>query len=172
MRACCGDRSAATLPRAAGKLVLVPLVKEVGEPRMAYRITFGVRNLEDEWKHQLNDIIARHQGEIDTVLLQHWRAVARRAVHISSRHRGAKRTSSVPQPRRQARSSIAPSIAHVRADLAPEFKQPLFDQHRDLARQRQGLLALGKHAHIPVVLVLGDLQLVARASSWAARSLS
>jgi hypothetical protein len=38
---------------------------------MAYRITFGVRNLEDEWKHQLNDIIARHQGDIDAVLLHY-----------------------------------------------------------------------------------------------------
>ena len=43
----------------------------MGEPRMAYRITFGVRNLEDEWKHQLNDIIARQQGDIDAVLLQY-----------------------------------------------------------------------------------------------------
>ena len=57
--------------RGGEKLVLVPLLKETGEPRMAYRITFGVRNLEDEWKHQLNDIIARHQGEIDAVLLQY-----------------------------------------------------------------------------------------------------
>jgi quinoprotein dehydrogenase-associated probable ABC transporter substrate-binding protein len=57
--------------RGGEKLVLVPLLKETGEPRMAYRITFGVRNLEDEWKHQLNDIIARHQAEIDAVLLQY-----------------------------------------------------------------------------------------------------
>ena len=57
--------------RGGEKLVLMPLVKEVGEPRMAYRITFGVRNLEDEWKHQLNDIIARHQADIDAVLLQY-----------------------------------------------------------------------------------------------------
>ena len=57
--------------RGGEKLVLVPLLKEVGEPRMAYRITFGVRNLEDEWKHQLNDIIARHQGDIDAVLLHY-----------------------------------------------------------------------------------------------------
>src|SRR5262245_49496670 len=55
--------------RGGEKLVLVPLTKEVGEPRLAYRITFGVRNLEDDWKHQLNDIIARHQGEIDAVQL-------------------------------------------------------------------------------------------------------
>ena len=51
------------------KLTLVPLLKEMGEPRLAYRITFGVRNLEDDWKHQLNAIIAKRQGDIDAILL-------------------------------------------------------------------------------------------------------
>jgi quinoprotein dehydrogenase-associated probable ABC transporter substrate-binding protein len=51
------------------KLTLVPLLKETGEPRLAYRITFGVRNLEDDWKHQLNAIIAKRQGDIDAILL-------------------------------------------------------------------------------------------------------
>jgi quinoprotein dehydrogenase-associated probable ABC transporter substrate-binding protein len=51
------------------KLALVPLLKEPGEPRLAYRITFGVRNLEDDWKHQLNAILAKRQGDIDAILL-------------------------------------------------------------------------------------------------------
>lgn len=51
------------------KLEVVPLLKETAGPRMAYRITFGVRNLEDEWKRQLNTIIAKRQGDIDAVLL-------------------------------------------------------------------------------------------------------
>jgi len=57
--------------RGGEALELVPLLKETLEPRLAYRITFGVRNLEDEWKHQLNDIIAKRQGEIDAILLQY-----------------------------------------------------------------------------------------------------
>jgi quinoprotein dehydrogenase-associated probable ABC transporter substrate-binding protein len=52
------------------KLVIVPLVKESGGPRMAYRITFGVRNLEDDWKRELNALIAKRQGDIDAVLLE------------------------------------------------------------------------------------------------------
>jgi len=56
--------------RGGDKLAVVPLLKEVGTPRMAYRITFGVRNLEDDWKHQLNAVIARRQGDIDAVLLE------------------------------------------------------------------------------------------------------
>ena len=51
------------------KLEVVPLLKETVGPRMAYRITFGVRNLEDEWKRQLNEIIAKRQGDIDAVQL-------------------------------------------------------------------------------------------------------
>ena len=56
--------------RGGEKLAVVPLLKETGTPRMAYRITFGVRNLEDEWKHQLNAVIAKRQGDIDAVLLE------------------------------------------------------------------------------------------------------
>jgi quinoprotein dehydrogenase-associated probable ABC transporter substrate-binding protein len=52
------------------KLVVVPLLKEGNSPRMTYRITFGVRNLEDDWKHQLNAVIAKRQGDIDEVLLR------------------------------------------------------------------------------------------------------
>ena len=56
--------------RGGEKLTVVPLLKETGTPRMAYRITFGVRQLEDDWKHQLNAVIASRQGDIDAVLLQ------------------------------------------------------------------------------------------------------
>ena len=52
------------------KLLVVPLLKETGTPRMAYRITFGVRNLEDDWKRQLNAVIAKRQSDIDALLLQ------------------------------------------------------------------------------------------------------
>jgi len=51
------------------KLEVVPLLKETVGPRMAYRITLGVRNLEDEWKRELNRILAKRQGDIDSVLL-------------------------------------------------------------------------------------------------------
>jgi quinoprotein dehydrogenase-associated probable ABC transporter substrate-binding protein len=55
--------------RGGDKLVVAPLLTEVGTPRMAYRITFGVRHLEDDWKRQLNVVIAKRQGDIDAVLL-------------------------------------------------------------------------------------------------------
>jgi quinoprotein dehydrogenase-associated probable ABC transporter substrate-binding protein len=56
--------------RKAGSLVVVPLLKETGRTRMAYRITLGVRSLEDDWKRQLNVVLAKRQGDIDAVLLK------------------------------------------------------------------------------------------------------
>jgi len=52
-------------------LVVVPLTRhELGVP-MTFRITFGIRHGETEWKHRLNDFIAAHQGEINRVLLDY-----------------------------------------------------------------------------------------------------
>ena len=51
-------------------LAVEPLLKDEGGARMAYRITFGVRPLEDDWKRELNTLIARRQGDFDAVLLQ------------------------------------------------------------------------------------------------------
>jgi quinoprotein dehydrogenase-associated probable ABC transporter substrate-binding protein len=51
------------------RLVVKPLVKEANATRMAYRITMGVRQSDDQWKRELNAIIAKRQGDIDKVLL-------------------------------------------------------------------------------------------------------
>jgi quinoprotein dehydrogenase-associated probable ABC transporter substrate-binding protein len=53
------------------KLEVVPLLKETVGPRLAYRITFGVRQQEDDWKRELNALIAKLQGTFDAVLLQY-----------------------------------------------------------------------------------------------------
>jgi quinoprotein dehydrogenase-associated probable ABC transporter substrate-binding protein len=52
-------------------LTVAPLLKETGRERMAYRITFAVRHLDDDWKRQLNVLIAKRQGDMDAVLLQY-----------------------------------------------------------------------------------------------------
>jgi quinoprotein dehydrogenase-associated probable ABC transporter substrate-binding protein len=57
--------------RGGDKLAVVPLLKEPLGPRMAYRITFGVRPQEDDWKRELNQLIARLQGKLDRVLLDY-----------------------------------------------------------------------------------------------------
>lgn len=64
------------------KLTVVPLVKdaETGKPhdgkdgmkgRLEFRITMGVRQGEDLWKRQLNDIIRKRRADIDRVLLDY-----------------------------------------------------------------------------------------------------
>lgn len=52
-------------------LAVKPLIKESIGPRMAYRITMGVRQGDDVWKRQLNQVIAQNQGKIDKVLLDY-----------------------------------------------------------------------------------------------------
>ncbi len=57
--------------RGGEKLTVTPLLRETTGPRMTYRITFGMRNQEDDWKHRLNEVIVRRQGDIDAVLLDY-----------------------------------------------------------------------------------------------------
>jgi quinoprotein dehydrogenase-associated probable ABC transporter substrate-binding protein len=55
--------------RGGEKLIVVPLVHESGGGKIAFRITMGVRNGDDAWKRQLNDIIRKRQPDIDKILL-------------------------------------------------------------------------------------------------------
>lgn len=50
-------------------LVVVPLVKEVAGPRLAFRIGMGVRHADQEWKRLLNTIIAENGDAIRDILL-------------------------------------------------------------------------------------------------------
>lgn len=49
---------------------VVPLVDPKTGPRMAFRITFGVRPTEIDWKRQLNQFIREHQSEINAILIE------------------------------------------------------------------------------------------------------
>lgn len=57
--------------KASAPLKVVPLVREKDGPPMSFRITFGIRHGEIEWKRKLNEVIARKQGEIDRILLDY-----------------------------------------------------------------------------------------------------
>ena len=48
---------------------MVPLLEEQGGSRMVYRITMGVRPSDQEWKRELNRVIAENQEEINKILL-------------------------------------------------------------------------------------------------------
>jgi quinoprotein dehydrogenase-associated probable ABC transporter substrate-binding protein len=50
-------------------LVVVPLLKE--QSRMDFQIAMGVRHSDQDWKRQLNRIIAEEQPEIDRILQQY-----------------------------------------------------------------------------------------------------
>nr|WP_244635808.1 substrate-binding domain-containing protein [Chthonobacter albigriseus] len=50
--------------------VVIPLVNETTGPRMAYRITMGVRASDQNWKRQLNKLIRENQKEINAILTE------------------------------------------------------------------------------------------------------
>lgn len=52
-------------------LSVIPLTKETKGPRMAYRITMGIRPNEPDWKLRLNNLIAASQDEINSILLDY-----------------------------------------------------------------------------------------------------
>jgi quinoprotein dehydrogenase-associated probable ABC transporter substrate-binding protein len=60
--------------RGGEKLEVVPLVKDAkgnGGGHLEFRITMGVRQGDDLWKRQLNDVIRKRQADIDRVLLDY-----------------------------------------------------------------------------------------------------
>ena len=52
-------------------LTVTPLVHETKGPKMAYRITMGMRRNEPEWKRQINELIAKRQNDINAILLSY-----------------------------------------------------------------------------------------------------
>ncbi|MEO1495217.1 MAG: substrate-binding domain-containing protein [Pseudomonadota bacterium] len=52
-------------------LLVTPLLKEEGAPRLFYRITMGVRQGELQWKRELNKLIRRNQKDIDAILAEY-----------------------------------------------------------------------------------------------------
>lgn len=57
--------------RASVPMTVQPLVKETKGPRQAYRITFGVRPNDQEWKRELNKLIAKNQKQINAILMEY-----------------------------------------------------------------------------------------------------
>jgi quinoprotein dehydrogenase-associated probable ABC transporter substrate-binding protein len=55
--------------RASTPMSVVPLVKEPSGPRLIYRIAMGVRFSDQDWKRELNRLIADNQAAINKVLL-------------------------------------------------------------------------------------------------------
>jgi len=53
--------------KAEDKLVVAPL-EDVKGARMSYRIGFGVRHSDQNWKRELNQFIAQNQGALDQIL--------------------------------------------------------------------------------------------------------
>jgi quinoprotein dehydrogenase-associated probable ABC transporter substrate-binding protein len=57
--------------RGGADMTVVPLVKDGGGPRLAYRIAMGVRAADQEWKRTLNRVIRDSQPDITRILLSY-----------------------------------------------------------------------------------------------------
>jgi quinoprotein dehydrogenase-associated probable ABC transporter substrate-binding protein len=55
--------------RSSEPLTVVPLLHERERPPLSYRITFGIRHNEQDWKRRLNQAIRKRQADFDRVLL-------------------------------------------------------------------------------------------------------
>ena len=55
--------------QAGSAMTVVPLVKEIGGPRLIYRIAMGVRYTDQDWKRLLNRQIQENQDTINRLLL-------------------------------------------------------------------------------------------------------
>jgi quinoprotein dehydrogenase-associated probable ABC transporter substrate-binding protein len=53
------------------QIEVVPLLKDTGGPRLAYRIAMGVRTSDQNWKRELNRLIHENQSEINKLLLSY-----------------------------------------------------------------------------------------------------
>lgn len=51
-----------------GALVMTPLLKDVNRQDFSYRISFGIRHDEPDWKHKLEAVIRARSGDINKVL--------------------------------------------------------------------------------------------------------
>ena len=54
--------------KAHNPIAVQPLLKESGGPTLIYRISMGVRHSDQNWKRELNRLIAQNHGEIDAIL--------------------------------------------------------------------------------------------------------
>jgi quinoprotein dehydrogenase-associated probable ABC transporter substrate-binding protein len=50
------------------QLAVTPLLKEHGGPDLVYRVVMGVRHSDQNWKRQVNKLIAENRGEIEGIL--------------------------------------------------------------------------------------------------------
>jgi hypothetical protein len=57
--------------RASSPTRVALLLKDTGGPHLLYHITMGVRASDQNWKRQLNQLIAENQPEINKILLDY-----------------------------------------------------------------------------------------------------
>jgi quinoprotein dehydrogenase-associated probable ABC transporter substrate-binding protein len=57
-----------SVKKSNGALAMTPLLKEGNQPDYSFRMTFGIRHNEPDWKHKLEAILRSRQADINAIL--------------------------------------------------------------------------------------------------------
>ena len=60
-----------SVKQTGGALIMSPLTKDADRPGFSYRISFGIRHDEPDWKHKLEGVIRARAADIDRVLVDY-----------------------------------------------------------------------------------------------------
>jgi mxaJ protein len=63
-----GPLIGASVKASHGELAMSPLLRDVSRPDFSYRISFGIRHDEPDWKHKLEGVLRTHAADIRKVL--------------------------------------------------------------------------------------------------------
>ena len=98
--------------KSAGALVLTPLLGDVDKPDFTYRISFGVRRDEPDWKHKLEAVIRARKIDINKVLVAYGVPLIDDAGHTITPEEAVQR------------ASVRDDTGGDRSKTPPGFKMP------------------------------------------------
>ena len=73
-----------SVKRTDGALIMSPLTQDADRPGFSYRISFGIRHDEPDWKHRLEGVIRARAADIDRVLVDYDVPMLDNAGHLLS----------------------------------------------------------------------------------------
>ncbi len=103
-----------------GALVMTPLLKDVDRPGFSYRIAFGVRHDENDWKHTLEGVIRARKADIARVLEDYNVPMLDNLGHLIPPAKTGLATPKV----KPASATTAPSPGKSDAPVPPGFHMP------------------------------------------------
>lgn len=114
--------------KSAGELVFSPLLKDADRPGFSYRISFGIRHDEPDWKHKLEAVERDRAADIGKVLVDYSVPLIDDAGHVISQADAIKGASVMNEgdASRQGRTAKAASSSFKMPGPAPTAEPQTF----------------------------------------------